>query len=96
MNATRQGTTPPAAQATPAPRFTVNAHGDAALQARMDAAAGLLEALLLGPAPVQPAPACALCHDTHVVGGTDRDGNTVDEACPACSAPPTTCKAVAA
>lgn len=95
MNVSLQGTTPPAAQATPAPRFTVNAHGDAALQARMDAAADLLQALLLGPAPVQPAPACALCHDAQVVGGTDRDGNAVDEPCPACAATTTT-KAVAA
>lgn len=96
MNAHPILSTPVPAVNVTTPRFTVNAHGDAALQARMDAAAGLLEALLLGPAPVQPAPACALCHDTHVVGGTDRDGNTVDDACPACSAPPTTCKAVAA
>lgn len=71
----------------PAPRFTVNAHGDAERQARMEAAAGLLEALLLGPAPVQPAPSCATCGDDGFVGGTDRDGSPVDEPCPACSAP---------
>lgn len=40
-----------------APRFAVNAHGNTALQARMDAAADLLGAMILGAEPTPPPPA---------------------------------------
>lgn len=71
----------------PAPRFTVNAHGDADMQARLEAAAPLLEALFLGRGlePVAAAVAalrsCQLCHDSGWLGGTDPDGNEVHERC---------------
>lgn len=44
-------------QSTTTPRFAVNAHGNTALQARMDAAADLLGAMILGAEPTPPPPA---------------------------------------
>lgn len=74
----------------PAPRFTVNAHGDAERQALLDAAAPLLEALILGrglepvaalAAAVDARRSCPLCRDSGWLGGTDQDGNEVHDRC---------------
>lgn len=79
MNA--QGTTTPAAQATPRAAGTVEVrHYDPTQQAALEALAGLL----FPDATIVPV-ACRACSGRGFVGGTDPDGNEVTDVCPICA-----------
>lgn len=87
MNATPQGTTAPA---TPANTVAVR-HFNPAMQAALEDLAAVLfpTANIIPTTHAQPAPDhepdCPRCDDRRFVGGTDRDGNDVDDPCPICN-----------
>lgn len=93
--ATPQSTPNAAPQATDTVQVR---HHDPAQQAALEALAAVLfpTATVLQATHAQPEPACGLCGDARIVGGTGPDGVEVTEACPACAAAAVVEKAVAA